>query len=165
MISFSHSEWFNAIYLGPFLLIILLLVLAIAYKVVGNIVNFIQQRLEYKKRFREVIEMKERGEVHEWINMAINLKRNAHVCKKTGYCPDLNGFFDVKYVQGIAKAQEQAKQLTLYRNRRVADIALKYGMEFDHLLNIMEEVAAIQKEFYVEKLDNLQQELKAVGKE
>lgn len=164
MISFSHSEWFNAIYLGPILLIILLLILAIAKKVVGNIVNFIYDRLEYKKRFRQVVEMKENGEHHEWITMAINLNKNTHVCKKTGYCPDLNGFFDVKYVQGIAKTQEQVKELIKYRNRRLADIALKHGMEFEFLLDLMEEVAAVKKEFYVQKLDDLQEELKAVGK-
>ncbi len=165
MISFTPNEWFNTIWLGPFLLILLLAVIALVKYPVEKAINFIVQQLEFRKRMKTVVEMKAAGDFHEWITMAVSINppKNAKVCKKTGFCPELYGFFDVKYVQDIAKAQEKAREYNLYKNRRLADIALELKMDFDDFMALIDRVNSIPKDYTVSKLDDLQKELKAVG--
>jgi len=64
---------------------------------------------EWKKRKQEVADMKESGEMHDWMNVPDGMGGEMHVCRKTGYCPTHDGFLSKEQLK-LYEAKEMLKQ-------------------------------------------------------
>lgn len=161
MVQFTHEQFLGFIILSPFAAALLLICLIATKKIVGNIFQMVEGHLKFKKRMKGVEAMKARGEQHEWVKIAISLTREAHVCRKTGYCPDLYGFFEVSYIEKIEKERKQAEEYAKYREARIEQIGADYGISPGTMDRLLDEIISIPKHYHIMKLNQLQKELKA----
>ena len=108
-------------------------------------------RNEVKKRKKMIADMKERGELHEWITIQQkDLKGEVHnlnVCKKTGWCPQFQQFFQMPYVEAEMARQEYKKQYEEYRDAHVEILATKFRHSREEMEEIVESVFDIKKQF------------------
>jgi len=107
-------------------------------------------RARYKKKLKNLNDMKKRGEFHKWIDLRVNGKTYL-VCEKTGWCPEIKGFFDIKYIQEQTSYDKKRKkiedQLSSYKKEKMKDMIKRYNLSFNDLNNIVDEVLKIEEEF------------------
>lgn len=130
-----------------------------------NIIKFIKNAIAvnqnnriFKEKQQQVIDMKDRGELHEWIKMPIGM-HEYHVCKKTGYCAEINGFINmikVKEFEAMLKIEEEYSK---FREDRLKELSVTYNIKVDKIYQLNEDIFAIKRDFHVKKLGNLQKKL------
>ena len=112
----------------------------------------------FAKKTAEMEEMKVRGELHEWVKVQ-TAGGQMLVCKKTGWCPDLQGFVSLELVEEYftkIKAQEEYKE---YRDLRVAELAKELDFDIQKMEDVVERIFSIKKDFHLNKAIKLTNEL------
>lgn len=107
-----------------------------------------------QKKMKE--DMGKNGDMHEWINMTKYYKGEVHdllVCKKTGWCPKLNGFISLEQVKKELDKIELEQQYQVFRNLNYKQLAEKYNLPIDKLEEISEDIYNVKKQFYLNKID------------
>lgn len=146
-----------------------ILFLYLAYDRAASIVGFFKKMKEqqkmhkkYEEKLDEVLKMKEKGEHHEWIDMMITHpvegRVNTHVCKKTGYAPQLESFVSLESVKRVIKSREEEEEFQKYKEKKLEEYSSQYGIE--DAKTVYEKMITIKKDFHVKKMENFQKEMK-----
>lgn len=155
MINISYFQLFYYLAIGAALLMISPLVAKLAVTIYRSIsAHFI-----YKEKIKEVEKMKAGGDYHDWVSIAVSPTKQANVCKKTGYCPTLEGFIDLKSLELILKMREQEKEYQEYRKKRITDIGNEIGLGYEAMSEYADKIIGIKTQYTIEKLSQLQKEL------
>lgn len=110
-----------------------------------------QNNKKYRANMVKVEEMKAGGDNHEWISIPV-MGQLRHVCKKTLYCPTINGFVSQEYLDKYIKAKEDGEKRKEFMEERIREICEKYGISYDILQQISEEVNTLPVEYAVQKV-------------
>lgn len=118
----------------------------------------------FRKKQKEVEEMKARGDMHEWISMPISgVGEEVMVCRKTGYVPSKEGFLPIEIIQHYEKSQAVEKKIKEeydeFKSERVSGISERYEIPMEKMEDLMDEIYSIRKDFHVQKME---EELKRV---
>lgn len=111
--------------------------------------NFKQNRLknkEFKRRTKEMEEMLSRGEVHEWVELYIG-DTAVLICRKTGWCPTIKGFFNVKDVEYSLKEKEERKLFADFVEKELEKISLNNEIGFDKVNKVYQEILSLPDNF------------------
>ena len=109
----------------------------------------VSKKLREKKK--EVEKMKEGGDHHEWIEMPVGYQ-NRHVCKKTGYCPDLDDFIPMSSVELHLSKLETEKKWKDYKEEKLSKMASEYKIDFCDMEEIAEEIYKMKQMFSVQQM-------------
>lgn len=107
----------------------------------------------YNNKLRSKKAMLNRGEMHEWIKIYMGTKE-IMVCKKTGWCPSLNGFLDINYVNSMGELQLVKAGFEKYKEQRIAEMARDLGISVEEAKNFSEEIFKMKKEYYLNNMSN-----------
>ena len=166
-LSMSYEEFIVTLFIGPILIASLLSIVTVTYRLMKRFLsNFSDWNGEFERRMEEVERRKkEEGFMHEWVTIKHPSVGELMVCKETGFSPKLYGFFDVKwvkeYLESSDKASEIIKEREDYFQKRLYEIGQKYGISSPTMKEISDEVLVINKQFTIQKLEGLQEELKS----
>lgn len=116
------------------------------YKLVATTLEYNKIRNIAKNKMKEVEEMKARGEHHKWMDMNVNGKVT-HVCEKTGYAPELEGFVPMQYVVAEKEGARIREEYEKFRSQRLLEIANKYGVSVSDIEIMSDEIKNIDMEF------------------
>lgn len=125
------------------------------YKIAKEVVD---NNRQFARKQAAVDEMKSRGEMHEWATVATP-NGDIMVCKKTGWSPDLKGFVPVEAVTSYLNKIKVEEEYKEYRNKRVEELAKEIGLSLDKTEEIVEKVFSIKKDFHVDRISKLSNEL------
>jgi hypothetical protein len=121
------------------------------YKINNKYVNI---KSEYQKR---VADMKASGEMHEWITInktTVNGNKDFIVCKKTGWCPEINDFFLLDYIKQEVARQETQKKYDEFKQSELSLLAEKYSLTLEDMEVISEKVFDIKKQFFLKNMES-----------
>ncbi|HLD91614.1 MAG TPA: hypothetical protein VI911_11505 [Patescibacteria group bacterium] len=150
-------EIWQALVLFPFCLFVAYLIHRLGYFLAVLYVNYEtmwKNNKEFKKRSKEVEEMKANGDLPEWVTLPIYGK-DTHVCKKTGYCPSLECFINIDYIKTVLYMRARKAELAKLFNEGVVDLASKHGVDTAMVIAIAEGIDQIKENIgikYEEKL-------------
>ena len=123
----------------------------------------IRKHLLIKKAFMDkkqsVKDMKERGDFHKWIDLPVGTK-TYKVCETTGYMPEKDGFLPLSMVKMHKERLELEKKYEVFKEERIKDMAKTYNVEKKSILNMIDEVHNIKKDFSVMLMSDLIKDLK-----
>jgi DNA repair exonuclease SbcCD ATPase subunit len=108
---------------------------------------------DYEQRLGELEEKKCNGP-HKWLKMNVDGVKS-HVCQDCCWCPDHEAYVKEIYVKAELEAIEFRKNLEIYREERLDEIAEKYSVSSEKIREIAEEVTRIKQDFAVEHLGNI----------
>lgn len=159
MIQLSYENFFIMVVAGPIFLALFGLALYITYANTKNIIKRFKENSTFNKKLRDVErKKKEEGLVHKWMNLAVGTKEY-HVCELTGFCPSLNGFFSVDYIQEILKARKREEEYQEYRKDVITKIGEDIGLGYEAMNEYADKIVGIKTKYYTEKLEQLKNEL------
>lgn len=147
----------------------IILFLYLAYDRAKSIVGFFKKIKEqrkmnkkYEEKINEVLKMKEKGEHHEWVDMMVTHpvegRVNTHVCKKTGYAPQIESFVKLENVKRIIKSRKEKEEFEKYKEKKLEEYSSQY--EIKDIKDVYEKMIAIKKDFHVKKMEDFQKEIK-----
>jgi len=125
--------------------------------------NLIVTEKSFNKKMKIVERMKKDGEYHDWIPVMVGLKQY-HVCQKTGWCPTIEGFISMEYVETCKKLRKEEEDYKEYRDNKVKDLAAKHSISLEDMEKLMESVFDIKKQWALLKIERLQEEAKDAQK-
>lgn len=121
--------------------------------------SHINNKLFHQKK-QEVQNMKDKGEVHEWINLP-TIRGQKLVCKKTGWCPELEGFISKtaidRHLTNTKRQEETEKEYQIFRDNRVTELSIYYNLDEETVSGIMSEAFKARQEFFVDKIKEEQE--------
>jgi len=159
MIQLSYENFLIMVIAGPVFLALFGLALYISYANIKNIIKRVKSARSFNKRHKELErKKKEEGFVHKWMNLAIGTKEY-HVCELTGFCPSLNGFFAVEYIQDILSARKREEEYKEYRIKEITKIGEEIGLGYEAMNEYANKLIGIKTKYYTEKLEQLKSEL------
>ena len=106
-----------------------------------------------KEGEERVRKLKESGDHHDWMQVTIGDKA-VHVCKKTGYCPDPEGYISMVEIERHLeklKLQEQYKQFTM---EKIAEIATDMQISTSQVEEIATRIISIKQEFQIKLIND-----------
>ena len=112
----------------------------------------------FKAKQAEVAQMKASGGYHEWVKI-VDAEGELLVCKKTGWCPSLEGFVSVEKVKTYLDKVQAEIEHREYRDARVLALSVKMNLSLADTEKFVEEVFSIKKDFYVNRIEKLRKEL------
>jgi len=114
----------------------------------------LQNSKEYNKKMKEVDEMKANGDLHEWISLPVRLNgQEAYVCRKTGFCPTIEGFVPMSYIQLWESRQKQLEEWEIFRQRKMEDLVQKHNLPIQKLEELSDDIYAIKRDFKVSEME------------
>ena len=113
----------------------------------------------FKIKQAEVTKMKAAGDFHEWQEIP-TMQGSMMVCKKTGWCPSLNGFIERSRIESYLNDLKREEEYKDYRANRVQQLCQALNMSTQQVEKVVEDVFSIKKDFHLMKAAQLQQELK-----
>lgn len=123
----------------------------------------IKEKLEnekiFKEKSKEVEAMKKEGGHHKWMEMAIGTKTHL-VCENTGWCPELEGFVNMPYIEQIKKQKAEHQKYLEYRKTRIKELAKKYRIGFKSVEHIVDSAFDIKKQWAIQKIAKAQEKAK-----
>ena len=164
-LSLSLEELLLILFAGPILLVAIFNIVVFAKRNLSSTYSKYKDYFTFRRKMREVERRKkEEGFIHEWVTIKHPLVGEVMVCKATGFCPKLYGFFDVewieKYLSTSDKATSVLKEREAYFDKRLSEIGQEYGLSSTVVEAVADKVLVISKEFTVKKLESLKNELK-----
>lgn len=108
---------------------------------VNYFVLIYKQNKKYKQLRKKKDEMQANREPHQWTELEVGGKRT-HVCRKSGYCPELDGFFTQEQIQYMEKMEQYKKDLEETLKQVYENVGARYGITADTAKSICENVAA-----------------------
>lgn len=113
----------------------------------------------FHEKMKERALMSIRGEMHDWISMPIN-GRDLLVCKKTGWCPAINGFVYKEEIEKFLKRQKIEERYQKYRDAKVKELAEELKLSIEKTEEIVEKVFDIKKQFHLILMDESLEEMR-----
>ena len=110
-----------------------------------------KNKKKYLEGMAKVKEMKANGDFHEWVDIPI-LGEIRHVCKKTLYCPVLEGFITKEYFDGVMAVKADQERFSEFKCSRLDEICEKFNISFERLRVMMEEISTIPVEYVKNKI-------------
>ncbi len=135
------------------------LCIRIIMKSLRNIKAINANNKEFRSKVKAKEEMQAKGEYHEWIRIPYGTEERL-VCKKTGWCPTINGFLAMGYVNSWVERLGMEKEYNKYSDARVKLLAEDYEMPTQWMEDLIEKVFKIKKDFHVEKMKDSVAEMK-----
>jgi len=126
---------------------------------VEKIQKIIENNRLFKKKQEEVDKMKAEGGMHEWVSIKVNQGVELMVCRKTGWCPTLNGFIPLKNIESALEMVKSEQEYKIFRDTRVLSIATKYNLSLETTEEIVEKIFSIKKDWTLLRLERFQKEL------
>jgi hypothetical protein len=120
--------------------------------------KIIETNRKFKEKQAEVTNMKSNGDLHQWVTVPYK-GEDVFVCKKTGWCPHLEGFLPVDKIASHLNDLKTEEDYQAYRRNRIDQLSEKMGMSYAGTEKLVEEIFSIKKDFYLGKLEALQKEL------
>lgn len=165
MIQVSYEELILVIFLGPILSVLLFNIIVFTLNISLKIFTTIKNHRSFTRKMREIERRKkEEGFMHQWVTINYPSLGSLMICKETGFCPKLNGFFDVKWVESTIESENKTnsviKQRQDYFKSRLKELSLEFNMEMSQLENLSEKILSINKDFTIKKLEDLENEIK-----
>jgi hypothetical protein len=165
-LSISLEELILILFVGPILLAAIFNIVVFAKRNLTSVYVKYKDYFAFKKKMKEVERRKkEEGFIHEWVNVKHPSAGDMLVCKATGFCPKLYGFFEVKWVEDYLKKNKKAelviKEREDYFEKRLYEIGQEFGLSSVVVEAVADKVLIISKEFTLQKLESLKNELKS----
>ena len=156
----------DATILTTILLFGLVIGLAINW-LVGNIITQVENikaimtnNKLFKSKQAAMEKMKAEGGMHEWVQVP-TMQGMLLACKKTGWCPTLQGFLQLSHINSYLEAKKAEEEYKIFRDIRVGELADKHNMSFFDMEKLVEQIFSIKKDFHVERIAKLQREIEA----
>ena len=164
-LSISLEELILILFAGPILLVAIFNIVVFAKRNLSKTYSKYSDYFTFRKKMKEVDRRKkEEGFIHEWVTIKHPLVGEVMVCKATGFCPKLYGFFEVKWIEEYIKTSEKTgsvlKEREAYFDKRLYEIGQEFGLSSTIVEAVADKVLVISKEFTVKKLESLKNELK-----
>lgn len=161
-LTISFEELLIGLFVGPVLLAAAYNIVVFTYRYSKLIYSKSAEAIAFKKKYRKLQEDKENGFLHSWVTVKHPSVGNLTVCRESGFCPTLFGFFDVEWIAKHLKSEEVASKAIEERNlffkNRLDQISRTYSV-FD-INSVADEILNINKQFTIKKLSELQADLK-----
>ena len=109
---------------------------------------------------KKVAEMKAAGEYHEWIDVFLG-DEERNVCKKTGYCPSLDGFIPMQYIEMHLQKLKLEEEYQEFRLGKINEIAEEMNLTNEEVEKFADRIYSIKKDFHILKLTKLAEGLKS----
>jgi len=122
-------------------------------RMVNNWLFVRKNNKSYNEKVKKVEEMKASGEVHDWIEMPISPVEKAHVCRKTGWCPRLDGFVVLRDVKYFEEAEKTKKEFEEFEKEEFNKLAEYYSIGLHDIYEIRDKVYTVKQNFYVKKME------------
>lgn len=145
--------------LGFFLVFFSILSLLQFRKVIKQVKEIMKHKKLIKEKQASVEKMKADGEFHDWINIPTPAGE-IHVCRKTGYCPKVNGFFPLEAIKQYEKQKQDEIDYKEYRDKKVEELAIEQGLTVEEMEVLVKSIFNMKKTYYIEKME---QSLKEMG--
>lgn len=113
---------------------------------------------EFKAKMKIKEDLKANGDHHEWVSIPYG-QTEVLVCKKTGWCPTINGFIYMTYINEWLKRKKMDEEYQKFRKNRVELLAEDYEMPYEHMEQLIEKIFAIKQDFHVEKMKKSVEEM------
>jgi hypothetical protein len=167
-LSISLEELILILFAGPILLVAIFNIVVFAKRNLSRVYTKYHNDFIFRRKMREVDRRKkEEGFIHEWVTIKHPLSGEMLVCKATGFCPKLYGFFEVKWIEEYIRTSEKTgsvlKEREAYFDKRLYEIGQEFGLSSTVVEAVADKVLVISKEFTVKKLESLKNELKPKG--
>jgi hypothetical protein len=165
MIKFSYEELLLFVFLGPIFGVAMFNLFVFLIRITTTAFVKIKDSLSFEKKMKEVNRRKkEEGFIHEWVIIKNPQLGELMVCKATGFCPKLYGFFEIKWIKEYLETEKKAEQIVNERQehfkKKLEDLSVEFNIEIDRLQNLSEKILKINKDFTIKKLEDLQNEIK-----
>lgn len=161
-LTISFEELLIGLFVGPILLAAIYNIVVFTYRYSKLIHSKVTETLAFKRKYSKLEEDKKNGFLHSWVTVKHPSVGNLTVCRESGFCPTLYGFFDTEWIAKYLKTEKVADSAILERNMffedRLSEISLKYGVV--NINPVADEILNINKQFTVKKLAELQTDLK-----
>jgi hypothetical protein len=165
MITMTAQQAIFYIILSPIALIIILMAIVVMKRSFSRYSRAMNHKKLHKEMTKGVEDMKKNGGFHEWIQMPISATEKAYVCKKTGFCPTHDAFVSPENVKNFLREQANTERYDKFKSQKLTIIAAAFGLKLDEIDTITKEIIAIPQQYTVGRLQELEDELKATGKE
>jgi hypothetical protein len=164
-LSISLEELILILFAGPILLVALFNIIIFTKRNLSKTYSKYSDYFAFKRKMREIDRRKkEEGFIHEWVTIKHPLSGEMLVCKATGFCPKLYGFFEVKWIEEYIKTSEKTgsvlKEREAYFDKRLYEIGQELGLSSTIVEAVADKVLIINKVFTISKLESLKNELK-----
>lgn len=106
----------------------------------------------YRKKKKEREAMLDKGEVHEWVTIPYGMQE-VMVCKKTGWCPSLNGFIPMNLVGSQLKLQDIKKGFDEFKNQKLIEWAKEFNVTTERMQEFVESVYNLKKQYYTDYME------------
>ena len=161
-LTISFEELLIGLFVGPVLLAAAYNIVVFTYRY-SKLIHFkVTEMLSFKRKYKKLEEDKKAGFLHSWVTVKHPSVGNITVCKESGFCPTLYGFFDTEWIAKYLKSEKVADSAILERNKffedRLSEIKVKYSIA--DINSVADEILNINKQFTIKKLDELQKLLK-----
>ena len=108
---------------------------------------------EFKRRMKEKDEMIANGDFHEWVEV---LKGGpggemVRVCKKTGWCPSVDGFVSKEYINRYLLLKADKEEYIKYWDENLERLSKKHSLTVEELRALMVELKLINEDFNIKK--------------
>jgi hypothetical protein len=165
-LTLGYEELVVALFIGPILLVAIYNIIVFAKRDGVRIFNKYKDFYIFKKKMKEVErKKKEEGFLHEWVTVKHPFAGEVTVCKASGFCPSLYGFFEVgwikRYLEGEKHMESVVNERNAFFDKRLNEISSEYGLKAETIEAIADKVLSISKDFTVSKLGKLQDDLKS----
>ncbi len=127
---------------------------------VNQVKEIMENNRKFKAKMAEMDRMKAAGEFHEWVDVPSS-QGTMLVCKKTGWAPSLKGFVPLSAINAYLEQLQAEKDYKEYRAARVQLLAHELQLTVPMMETVVEKVFSMKKDFHVERIAKLQQELAA----
>lgn len=129
-------------------------------KIVGKVISIYQTQKLFKEKTAKMEKFKADGGLHDWIKIAVSPTEEVYVCKHTGWCPSLKGFYPMEYVETIIKQREEAVIFERYKSDQLSSLASRFDLSLDEMDDLYTSVMAIKVNYKIERLGELVKELR-----
>lgn len=124
----------------------------------NKLVKIYKNNKDFKELQDSVDQMREKGEMHDWMEMNLGTTK-ALVCKKTGWCPSQGGFLPMSIINQYIENLKTEEEYQEFRNARVQLIAHENNLTVPATERVVEQVFAMKKDFFLQRISKLQQEM------
>ena len=110
-----------------------------------------------KEKEKIVEEMKAKGEMHKWTRIEFEGK-SYEVCEKTGWCPALKGFMDLKVIEAFKKAEQEKKDLIKFIDKKLENLCKFHEVDPKIVNKIILELSQAKTAYMEDRVKAMAQE-------
>lgn len=124
-----------------------------SFFIIKGYIQLFKMNKMFKQKQKEREAMLDKGEVHEWVNIPYGFKE-VRVCKKTGWCPELNGYLPTNIVKSQLKLQDIKKGFDQHKKKQIQKWAKEFNVSVEKMEELVENVYGLKKTYYTDHAEN-----------